>query len=251
MDKTAFDLRLPDAAHELDQHEEFVYFIQNGEERRIRLQDYGTIYRTPGLYERLLSDLLDCHSPEVMVTLLGEQLAEAGTSFADLRILEIGAGTGMVGELLRQQGVQTLVGIDIEPAAEEAARRDRPGVYDEYYTADLTQLPDEIAQAIRASNCNALACVSASGYHHIPKAAFQVGFNLIQPTGWVALNIRAEYLQNPEWVAQDDLPRLLLQIGETGVLAVRTSHTYRHRLTVAGRPLYYTGIVGKKLKDIA
>jgi hypothetical protein len=36
--------------------------------------------------------------------------------------------------------VESVVGVDIIPEAQEAADRDRPGVYEDYYVVDLTRM---------------------------------------------------------------------------------------------------------------
>ena len=60
---------------------------------------------------------------------------------AKLRVLDVGAGNGMVGEELDRMGARHIVGVDIIPEAKEAAERDRPGVYDDYFVVDLTDVP--------------------------------------------------------------------------------------------------------------
>ena len=47
-------------------------------------------------------------------------------------MLDLGAGTGLVGELVHHLGIAAVVGLDALPAAREAALRDRPAVYRDY-----------------------------------------------------------------------------------------------------------------------
>src|SRR3954447_25065843 len=126
----------------LDQDEEWCRVRVDGHERTIRFHDYHEIFAIPGLYERIFHDHLECRSPAEVVGLLGEQVAAAGMDPADLSVLDVGAGNGIVGEELRGLGVSALVGVDILPEAAEAAARDRPGAYDDYLVCDLTALGD-------------------------------------------------------------------------------------------------------------
>jgi len=68
---------------------------------------------------------------------------QSSDNFTELRVLDLGAGNGMVGEELKKQEVSRLVGVDIIPEAYEATIRDRPGLYDAYYIEDFTKLDDE------------------------------------------------------------------------------------------------------------
>src|SRR5215213_5087500 len=115
----------PKHAGELDQDEEWCEIEVDGERRRIRFHDYAQIYDMPGLYERLFADRLECDSPRVVADLLGDVLGECGERLDELSVGEI-------------------VGVDLLPEARDAAHRDRPGVYDDYYALDMTQLtPDQ------------------------------------------------------------------------------------------------------------
>jgi len=125
------------------QDEECCIVELNGAKQRIRFHDYHEIYRIPGLYEYLFCDKLGCVSPEVVTSLLTDAVAKSSASLSELDILEIGAGNGIAGELLKKQGIRSVVGIDIVPEAAEATRRDRPAVYDDYYIADLENLSSD------------------------------------------------------------------------------------------------------------
>ena len=49
----------------------------------------------------------------------------------------------MVGDELHSHDANAIVGIDIVSEAKQAAERDRDGVYNSYFVADLTDLPEE------------------------------------------------------------------------------------------------------------
>lgn len=135
------EVRLPQAealAAGLDQDQEWCEVELPGGTQRMRFHDYDRIFRVPGLYERLFYQELKCCSPTVVRGLLESQLDSEGTDAASLRILDLGAGNGMVAEELREMGAASIVGVDILPEAAMAAERDRPDVYDAYHVSDLT-----------------------------------------------------------------------------------------------------------------
>src|SRR3954463_15882501 len=134
-----FVLRLPDeASATASQDEEWCEVEVDGEPRRLRFHDYSEIYSIPGLYERLIYERLGCQSPRVIAGLLRNELASRGTDAADLRVLDLGAGNGIVAEELAEAGVEHFVGLDIIEEAAQAAERDRPGLYHVYVVPDLT-----------------------------------------------------------------------------------------------------------------
>jgi len=76
--------------------------------------------------------------------LLEQALETVREPITALRVLDLGAGNGMMGEVLKERhGVARLVGADIIPEARDAAFRDRPDVYDEYFVADFCDLQPE------------------------------------------------------------------------------------------------------------
>jgi predicted TPR repeat methyltransferase len=83
-----------------------------------------------------------------------------------LRVLDLGAGTGVVGELLRGLGFDELIGLDALPAARAACRRDRPGVYGEYLVGDLADPAPELSARLHADQPGALIAAGAFGGTH-------------------------------------------------------------------------------------
>ena len=75
-------------------------------------------------------------------------------------------------EELKKIGVARLVGVDILEEAKIATRRDRPGVYDDYYVKDFTRLTEADIDKIKSWELNALTTVAALGFGDIPPAAF-------------------------------------------------------------------------------
>jgi len=237
-------VHLPRAgAFGLDQDEEFFEIEEDGERRRLRCHDYGEIYSVPGLYERIFAEVLSCRSPQVVVDLLGKTLDREGEDPSELRAFDLGAGNGMVAEELARIGAEEIVGVDLLEEAKEAAERDRPGLYDAYHALDLTELDPALREELEGHGFNCLTCVAALGFGDIPADAFRAAYDLVAPGGWVAFNIRDQFLENGD---SSGFSRLLDRLFESGELVEHARHRYRHRVSVNGEPLYYIAVVAQK-----
>jgi hypothetical protein len=181
------------------------------------------------------------------VGLLEEILQDSDEKPSDLCVLDVGAGNGMVGDELRAMGVGDIVGVDIIAEAKQATDRDRPGVYDEYVVADLTNLPEAVEKRLRRRNFSCLTCVAALGFGDIPPAAFLKALDLICTPGWVALNIKEDFLSERD---SSGFCKLIRQLSRGGAIQTQAYRRYRHRLSASGRPLYYVAMVARKLKDV-
>ena len=94
-------------------------------------QDEAYFTLTRACNEQLFYDRLKCQSPEKVVAILRHAMADEPRFFNELRVLDLGAGNGLVGQELQKFGVARLVGVDISAQAAIAVVRDRPGVYDD------------------------------------------------------------------------------------------------------------------------
>src|SRR5210317_67752 len=126
----------------LNQDEAYFFLQGSGGQRKIRFHDYDEIYQVQGLYEQIFYDRLKCTSPVKVATILESSLKQSEDNLSELRVLDFGAGNGMMGEELKKHGISRLVGVDIIPEAYEATVRDRPGLYDAYYVEDFTDLDE-------------------------------------------------------------------------------------------------------------
>src|SRR3954449_3430953 len=101
-----FVLRLPDeASATASQDEEWCEVEVDGETRRLRFHDYAEIYSIPGLYERLIYEELRCESPRVIARLLSGEIEKRNVDPAEMRVLDLGAGNGIVAEELQKLGL--------------------------------------------------------------------------------------------------------------------------------------------------
>ncbi|MFZ0043999.1 MAG: methyltransferase domain-containing protein [Solirubrobacteraceae bacterium] len=241
-----YRIRFPSSADSgLDQDEEWcVVTLADGTEERLRFHDYHEIYPHPGLYEQIFREKLACSSPEIVVGLLERQLKANGADASDLSVLDLGAGNGMVGEELKGIGAGMVIGVDIIEEAAEAAERDRSGLYDDYLVEDFTDLPDATAKQLRSHNLNTLVCVAALGFGDIPPLAFATAYDLLGPDGWLAFNIRDEFLED----GRGGFARLIHAMYKDRWIELLDSERYVHRLSsVDGKPLHYVAMVARKL----
>jgi len=242
--KIRYRIRFPSTEpHELAQDEAFFYLEENGKELRLRFHEYDELYRRPGLYEQLFYDRLRCMSPSKVVETLYVTAGTSSSRFSELRVLDVGAGNGMVGEKLYEYGVARLVGLDISEMAYKALERDRPGIYDAYYIADLTNLSEDVRRELASWHLNCLVCVAALGFGDMPPLAFLEAFNLIENGGWIAFNIKETFMDNRDTLGFSVFIKNLIL---TEHLDVHHMERYQHRLSIDGSPLYYFALAGKK-----
>ncbi len=232
----------------LSQNEAFFYLTHdNGEKEKILFHDYARIYQTPKLYEQIFYDRLRCKSPQVVTDILYKALKTENKNFTELRVLDFGAGNGLMGEALDTYGVARLVGADIEAMAREAAHRDRAGVYDEYYVRDFTQLSENQISEIQDWGFDCLTTVAALGFGDIPVKAFHQAMNLINENGWVAFNIKESFITPND---QSGFSKYIRQLILSEHWEVHFIERYKHRLSLEGVPLYYYAIVARKRSHI-
>ncbi len=245
---TGYEISFPENGA-LGQDEEWCLVRVDGAERRIRFHDYGEIYDLPGLYEQLFYEHLECSSPRTVARLLERELTRSGAEPGSLRVLDVGAGNGMVGEQLAEAGVNTIVGVDIIPQAAAATERDRPGVYDDYLVLDLTALDDEVRDDLESRELNALTCVAALGFGDIPPAAFAAAYDVVAPGGWLAFSIKEDFLEER---GGSGFARLIRELVSKGMIEIRGQRRYRHRLAASGEPVHYIALVaGKRSPELA
>ncbi|HEY6425313.1 MAG TPA: methyltransferase domain-containing protein [Pseudonocardiaceae bacterium] len=243
-----FEVLLPKVGQDLDQDEEWCEILVGDERRRIRFHDYHEIYDIPGFYERLFYDRLKCESPRMIRRLLAQVLAERGTEPGELRVLDVGAGNGMVGEELRELGAGAVYGIDIIDEAAVAAHRDRPGVYERYLVADLTDLACDERDMFAGADLNTMTTVAALGFDDIPPHAFAAAYNLISTPGLVAFTIKEDFVAKRD---MSGFSSLIRRMYDEEVIRPLAEERYRHRLSVQGEPLYYVAFVAEKVSDVS
>ena len=239
------ELVLPDlTGTEVAQGEERAEVVVKGRRHELRFHDYPEIFNIPGLYEELFYERLGCDSPRRVAHLLKDALEEKDQAMSSLRVLDIGAGNGMVGDELRALGVQNVVGVDVLPEARDAAMRDRPGVYADYIVADLNKSTPEQERILRARNLNCLTMVAAMGVQDIQAGTLVKGLDLLEAPAWAAFTVREDILKDEH---ESGFGKLMQALEESGTLVTEVFWRYRHRFLATGEPVYYGALVVRKL----
>ena len=231
----------------LNQDEAYFYLQGSGGQRKIRFHDYDEIYQVQGLYEQVFYDRLKCTSPGKVTSILESSVKQSEDKFTELRVLDFGAGNGMMGEELKEHGVSRLIGVDILPEAYEATVRDRPGLYDAYYVEDFTNLNQDTKDNIASWQCDCMVTVAALGFGDIPTKAFIEAYNIIKAEGWIAFNIKESFFDN---IDESGFSKMIRELIFSKYLDVYHIERYRHRLSIDGEPLYYFAIAGRKKADV-
>ncbi len=231
----------------LSQDEVYFYFFDGREKEKIRLHDYSRIFGIPGLYEQVVYERLKCQSPSRVADVLRYSVSQSDQRLTELRVLDLGAGNGVVGEELKKHDVSRLVGVDIIPEAKAATERDRPGVYDAYYVMDFCQLRDDEREELAAWSPDCLVSVAALGFGDIPARAFLEAFNAIAKDGWVAFNVKESFLDRRD---ESGFSQLIRELIFSEYLNLYHLQRYRHRLSIEGEPLYYYALGAQKNGDV-
>jgi hypothetical protein len=212
----------------------------SGGEEIVHLHDYDRIYDMPGLYERVVQDLLQCRSPQVAVDGLANALAQLGLDPAEVVVLDLGAGTGLVGDLVRGLGVRDVVGFDALLAARTACLRDRPGTYRDYLVGDLAAPQRELLARLRRHAPTALISAGAFGGTHAPPAALRNALSVLPSGAPVVFTI------DERWTQTDDVGGFRAALAEmfaSGGLRLLRRSRFQHRLSTTGTPIHYELVV--------
>jgi SAM-dependent methyltransferase len=216
---------------------EYIGLREDGsEEEIVHLHDYARLYGVSGLYEYVVQDLLGCRSPQVTAEALARALTRLALNPAEVRLLDLGAGTGLVGELVRELGVAAVVGVDALAAARVACRRDRPGVYRDYRVGDLGNPGPELLAQLRRLRPNGLVAAGAFGGTHVPAAALVNALALLPSGAPVVFTIDERWMRTDAPGGFRTPVNRLLSAGELQLLE---RSRFRHRLTTTGEPVLY------------
>ena len=239
------NIRFPSAdTNGLSQDEAyFTLTDSSGVQTDVRFHDYDAIYAHHGLYEQLFYDRLKCQSPEKVVAILRHAMADEPRLFNELRVLDLGAGNGLVGQELQKFGGARLVGVDISAQAAMAVGRDRQGVYDDYHAMDMSKMSAAQRDHLAGWCFNCMVSVAALGFGDIPVRVFAEAFNLVEDGGWVAFNIKETFLDDRDTNGFSVFIKALIL---SKYLDIYHMERYRHRLSIDGQPLYYFGVACRK-----
>jgi hypothetical protein len=137
------------------------------------------------------------------------------------------------------------VGVDIIQEAADAAERDRPDVYDDYFVDDLTDLPPGVERTIRERGFTCMTTAAALGFGDIPPLAFAIALNLLADDAWVAFTIKDRFMEEEE----SGFSTLVNRLCDEGRLEVMAKRKYRHRMAVDGRELHYIAVIARRRQE--
>lgn len=216
-------------------------YVALGDDDIVHLHDYARIYATPGLYEHVVQKRLQCRSPQVVADGFLRTIARLGLEASSMTVLDVGAGTGLVGELLRCGGVGRVVGLDALPAGRTACIRDRPGVYAGYLVGDLASRDSELCTALDEYALEGLVSAGAFGGTHAPPAALVSALAILPAGAPVALTIDERWIEGSH---PDGFGFALERLVDRGDLKVMERTRFRHRITTTGEPIFYELLLG-------
>lgn len=196
---------------------------------------------------------LQCQSPQGLVSLLAECVGThpVFASGKPLRVLEIGAGNGIVAAELKAQldgRIETLIGTDILPEAREAAMRDRPNVFDQYFVADLLD-QTQVAWLGKGKFEVLVACAALGlGWGDMPVQALLTALTVVRDGGLVAITMNECWLGKADETPWGQFIAKLDGKGLEGLSNLRELQRkrYKHRLDVRGNWIWYMAIIFEK-----
>ncbi|KAK3087751.1 hypothetical protein FSP39_010123 [Pinctada imbricata] len=123
-------------------------------------------------------------------------------------LLDVAAGTGMLGEELLKSGFKHLHALDAsEGMLNKAKEKD---IYEKIYCDFLTENPLPIEQD--TYDCS--ACSGGFGAGHIPSGALKELVRLTKPGGMIIFSMREEFLNSEEY--RDKLEPMMQQLETSG-----------------------------------
>jgi hypothetical protein len=96
---------------------------------------------------------------------------------------------------------------------------------------------------LEAKDFNCLVTVGALGFGDIHPKAFANAYSFIAQDGWIAFNIKEDFLEESDATG---FSRLIRKMVEGSVLELYVKHRYRHRFSVDDKPLYYVAVIARK-----
>ena len=154
---------------------------------------------------QLIADLVQQHAQE--------STALSGIKAADLKIMDVGCGTGLLGKPLYAMGSRYIDGVDL--SAEMQAKAEASGFFRRLFEGvDIHQsLPEELQSAYDVAVC---VGVFTPG-HVLPKALYQL-IDMTRPGGLTVVSTRVPYYDTTDFQQVSDL------IEADGVAVLRKSY---------------------------
>jgi hypothetical protein len=217
-------------------------YVVLDDHRVVHLHDYPQIYAVPGLYEHIVQERLRCRSPQVAVEGFLRAVTRLAMEPSSMTVLDIGSGTGLVGELVRGGGVARVIGVDSLAEGRMACVRDRPGIYADYLIGDLGArfgcgtLPAQLRQYALGG----LISAGAFGGTHAPPTALINALSVLPVGAPVAITIDERWMDRSD---PDGFGATVELLVERGHLVPMERKRFQHRITTTGEPIFYDLVV--------
>ncbi|KAM7434026.1 Methyltransferase domain [Porites harrisoni] len=141
--------------------------------------DKDVVEAARGVYHKPLAECLEA--------VLTENFPEKAKD--DLKIIDVGAGTGLIGTELQKLGYSNLHALDISPEMlKEAKKRN---IYKRFFCVGLS---DQQISEIQTGEFDALICAGTLLTGHIRAAAFEEMVRMVKHGGVICFNIRDNQL---------------------------------------------------------
>ncbi|MEB3885984.1 methyltransferase domain-containing protein [Lyngbya sp. CCY1209] len=159
-----------------------VYSAKSPEELAKRYDEWAKEYEGDLLPENYTG-------PEPAADVLGKYVSK------DASILDAGAGTGLVGEILHRRGYRNIEAMDLSAGMLEEARK--KNVYTGFHQGILGE-PLELT----TDRFDAIISVGTFTLGHAPSRGFDELIRITKPGGYIVFTIRPDYYENSDFKDQ-------------------------------------------------
>jgi len=134
-------------------------------------------------YDETMLEGLHYRSPTTVARLLGAHLPDRQRS-----VLDIGCGTGLVGQTLAHLGFTTIDGLDLSSEMMQVAAR--RGVYRNFIAADLNQ-----PLALADGSYDGMTCSGPFTHGHVDARCLDELFRVLRPGALFAFTVKREVFE--------------------------------------------------------
>ncbi|XP_019638227.1 PREDICTED: Williams-Beuren syndrome chromosomal region 27 protein-like isoform X1 [Branchiostoma belcheri] len=161
-----------------------------------------------GHYDEEVLKQNKCGGPRVCAEAVEKALA--GLNRQEVRILDVAAGTGVVGEELQKMGFTNMDAVDGSRGMLDLA--ERKNIYHRLICDFVGAKPMDIEN----DTYDAVACCAAFGPAHLKEDCLPELIRVVKPGGYVVITFREEYLHFVEDY-KDKLEPAMVRLQDTGL----------------------------------
>jgi len=159
---------------------QWVYSSQNNQELTQRYDIWAKDY------EQDLEEQFGHVPPDTTVDVLAKYVSP------DAKILDAGAGTGLVGQVLHQRGYDNLEGMDMSPGMLKQA--EQKNVYTKLHQGILGEALD-----FSTATFNAIISVGVFTYGHVGSDVFDELIRITKPGGYIVFTVSVGHYENSDF----------------------------------------------------